>query len=306
MKKFALNLFSFFLFSFVFYLIALLVWGSYAPQLLKPNLDYRVGSNGHMFSRLAEVKKTKDVDILFLGSSHTYRGFDTRIFSKAEWKSFNLGSSSQTPLQTSVLLDRYLAQLNPKTVIYEVYPETFIIDGVESSLGLIANDKNDWYSFKMTLKINNIKTYNTFLYGSMRDLFILNKSYHEPVMKDNDTYIPGGFVQRDIDYYKPIDFDKTKISINKKQLESFHQIIALLKRKDIDVILVYAPISTAKYKSYSNNLYFDSIMESYSEYYNFNEMIHLNDSTDFYDADHMNQFGVEKFNIKLIEILNKR
>ena len=46
------------------------------------NINYRIGSSGHMYSRLLEVKSYGRVDLLFLGSSHTYRGFDTRIFSK--------------------------------------------------------------------------------------------------------------------------------------------------------------------------------------------------------------------------------
>jgi hypothetical protein len=39
-----------------------------------------------MYSRLSEIKNYKDIDILFLGSSHTYRGFDTRIFLDSGYK----------------------------------------------------------------------------------------------------------------------------------------------------------------------------------------------------------------------------
>jgi len=78
------------------------------------------------------------VDILFLGSSHSYRGFNPQYFSG--YKTFNLGSSAQTPIQTNLLLKRYLHQLNPKTIVYEVYPISLSIDGVESSSDIIAND----------------------------------------------------------------------------------------------------------------------------------------------------------------------
>jgi hypothetical protein len=47
-------------------------------------------------------------------------------------------------------------------------------------------------------------------------------------------------------------------------------------------------------------------MSSYSTYYNFNEKMTLNDSLHFYDANHLNQNGVELFNEKLIELLNQR
>ena len=78
-----------------------------------------------------------------------------------------------------------------------------------------------------------------------------------------------------------------------------------MKSKNIEVILVYAPIPRSNYDRYSNTPYFDTIMESYSEYYNFNEMITLNDSLHFYDVYHLNQNGIEIFNAELIEILKE-
>ena len=46
-------------------------------------------------------------------------------------------------------------------------------------------------------------------------------------------------------------------------------------------------------------------MRQYSEYYNFNEIITLNDTLYFYDSHHLNQDGVNIFNKKLIELLNE-
>ena len=79
-----------------------------------------------------------------------------------------------------------------------------------------------------------------------------------------------------------------------------------LEIRNIPVILVYAPISKVHYESYTNTDYFDSLMSSYSDYYNFNEIVYLNDSLHFSDSHHLNQSGVELFNKKLIEILNKK
>ncbi len=275
------------------------------PSMFKPNINYRVGSYGHTYSRLSEVENQEDVDILFLGSSHTYRGFDTRIFLDNGYKSFNLGSSSQTPTQTKVLLKRYLERLNPKLIIYEVYPTTLNIDGVESSLDIIANGKNDLYSLDMALTTNNIKIYNTLIYGVIRDLLGLNKSFSEPIVKGSDKYISGGYVERVTSFYQHKEFEKKEISLKEYQLESFSEIVQTVKNKNIELILVYAPIPRANYISYSNNNYFDSIMKSYSKYYNFNEVLTLNDSLHFYDSNHLNQKGVDIFNKKLIELLNE-
>jgi hypothetical protein len=306
MKKFIVNALLFFLFTGLFYMVSLFLWGSYAPSMFKPNINYRIGSYGHMYSRLSEVKSRKNLDILFLGSSHAYREFDTRIFSHDGLSTFNLGSSSQTHIQTKLLLERYLDKLNPKLVIYEVFPEIFMSDGVESSLDVIANDKNDLLSLMMALKINNIKTYNTFLYGVMRDALGLNDSYVEPVSNGADKYISGGFVEKEVSYFKPIEFESRVIALRQEQLESFSETVSMLKKRNIELILVYAPIPHCNYKRYSNNSYFDSLMTSYSKYYNFNEIMSLNDSVHFSDSNHLNQKGIELFDKKLIEILNEK
>jgi hypothetical protein len=170
-----------------------------------------------MFTRLKEIKqinKNQNIDILFLGSSHAYRGFDTRIFKKYGYNTFNLGSSSQTPIQTLVLLKRYLDRINPETVIFEVNPTTFSSDGVESSLDIIANDRNDIYSYEMAFKIHHIKTFNTLLYAEYRDIFHLDDSFTEPIKKRKDTYIKGGFVEKEMAYYKPEKMDKNEIDID--------------------------------------------------------------------------------------------
>ncbi len=277
------------------------------PRIIKSNVNY-IGSYGHLFSRLSELKELKNeeaLDILFIGSSPTYRGFDPRIFSDHGLKTFNLGSTAQTPIQTNILLKRYLKNLNPKTVIIEVNPVAFEIDGVESSVDIIANDKNDLHSLKMALKLNNIKTYNTLINSFICDLLGLNNSFEELVIRKNDKYVSGGFVEKQIDYYKPTKIKKKDISINQYQLESFDKIVKTLKSKNIEVILVHVPITKVKYSSYTNISYFDSLMKGYSKYYNFNEIVSLNDSLHFYDQSHLNQNGVVIFNEKLIDVLTE-
>lgn len=304
MKLFIKNIFLFFLLLVVCYPILISLTGFTVPQLFKPNINYHTGSYGHLYSRINQIEKSvSGVDVLFLGSSHAYRGFDSRNFENI--KTFNLGSSAQTPINTEVLLNRYLAKINPKIVLYEVYPGNFSTDGVESSLDIIANDKKDNLSLVMAFKINNIKTYNTLIYGFFRDCFGLNNSFFESEIKDKDKYISGGFVEREIEYYK-----HSKLYVNQKwkldanQMEAFNNNIQLIKSHGVKPILVFAPITKGLYNSYNNNSFIDSLMSSYGlPYYNFNKIVQLDDSLDFYDAHHLNQNGVNKFNQKLKETL---
>ncbi len=303
MKAFFKNNFLFILCLTLVYPILIVFTGFLIPQLFHPNISYKLGAYGHMFTRIKEAKKIENVDILFLGSSHAYRGFDNRNFE--ELKTFNLGSSSQTPIQTQVLLNRYLSTLNPKMVIYEVFPSPFTSDGVESSLDVISNDKNDYQSIEMALKINNIKVYNTLIYGIFRDVLNLNQSFLEPIEKGNDKYISGGFVESKIKNYKFIKATKREWNFNKKQLKAFSENLNLLKHKNIKTILVYAPITKSLYNSYQNNDYVDSLLTSYNMlYYNFNNIVSLDDSLNFNDDNHLNQNGVDVFNKKLVQVLN--
>ena len=94
MRKFLKSILLFIPFSLAIYIVLIVVWGEVFPQFLKPNLNYKLGSYGNLYSRINEAKKVKDVNILFLGSSLAYRSFDTRIFKNHGYNTFNFGSSS--------------------------------------------------------------------------------------------------------------------------------------------------------------------------------------------------------------------
>lgn len=301
LKKFIIKGVKFLLFTLFFYLISLCLWGNFVPSFLHKNLNYRIGSSGFMHSRIKEVKQTEVVDILFLGSSHSYRGFDTRIYDKLGYKTFNLGSSMQTPLQTLVLLKRYLKELNPTMIIFEVYPGVFSSDGVESSLDIISNDKNDIESVKLALEHNHIKVYNTIIYALYRNTFNLDNDFIEPTLRNGSEYIKGGFVEKKSNTFsgKKV-YNSQNWDFNQKQFEYFENILEIIHNEEIKVILVQAPFTKNLYNSYLNNSEFDERMNKYGEYYNFNDIISLSDSISFYDPDHLNNFGVSVFNKELI------
>lgn len=262
------------------------------------------GAYGHLYSRIQELKGAKNIDILFLGSSHTYRSFDTRIFDSAGLKSFNLGSSSQTPIETHLLVNKYLTNINPAIVMYEVNPVTFANDGVESSLDLISNDNISIATVKMAVDIKNIKTFNTLIYGIYRQAFKLDKNFQENPVKDKDKYIKGGFVEREMEYFHHKKYNAEKVEIKKDQLRSFDETLKYVHRKGIKIILVQSPITSGLYNSYTNNDKFDSIIKSRKfAYLNFNKLLNLDDSLHFYDSHHLNQEGVKIFNSKLIQII---
>ncbi|MEC8273708.1 MAG: hypothetical protein VXZ76_02590 [Bacteroidota bacterium] len=300
MKYFVKYSIAFLGFSIIIYFILIFLWGSVMPIWLNSNLIYKQ-RGGHLYSRLSELNKYQNVDVLFLGSSHAYRGFDTRIFKQRGIHSFNLGSSSQAPVQSLLLLKKYIDNLQPKQIIFEVCPQSLSSDGIESALDIISNGKIDFQTIKMAIKLNHIKVYNTLIYSSIRQLLNLDKDFVEAQRIGKDTYISGGYVQRDnvqFEYKSP-----SEKSINPEQMMAFKELVNWVKSKDIELILVQAPVTTVEYNSYDDNVSFDKLMQDYSRYYNFNTLITLDDSLHFYDSHHLNQLGVETFNADLIDYL---
>ena len=300
MKYFVKYSIAFLGFSILIYFILIFIWGSVMPIWLNSNLIYKQ-RGGHLYSRLSELNKYQNVDVLFLGSSHSYRGFDTRIFKQRGIHSFNLGSSSQAPVQSLLLLKKYIDNLQPKQIIFEVCPQSLSSDGIESALDIISNDKIDFQTIKMAIKLNHIKVYNTLIYSSIRQLLNLDKDFVEAQRIGKDTYISGGYVQRDniqFEYKSPLEK-----SINPEQMMAFKELVNWVKSKDIELILVQAPVTTIEYNSYDDNISFDKLMQDYSRYYNFNALITLDDSLHFYDPHHLNPLGVETFNSDLIDLL---
>lgn len=297
MKQFFKSILAIIPFCIIFYLVMLFAWGKIVPDRLKLNL---ITDRTYLSLRIEEIPKFKNVDILFLGASSAYRSFDTRLYEKIGYKSFNLGSSSQTPIQTKILLDRYVEILNPDMIIYEVSPRIFNIDGVEAAVNLIINDKVDINSVKMTFELKNVKTINTLIYSLINNVFIENKDIKR---QKDDNYISGGFVEKDLAFNEEHDIHHNeKYILNNQQIEAFNKTLQIIKEKNIKLIFVQSPIVKSEYELYPNKE-FDEKMQEYGEYYNFNEILELNDTIDFFDEFHMNQNGVIIFNEKLISIL---
>lgn len=299
----------FFVVALFGYCAIFLIWTNAIPnRALKKNLNFKMGSYGSMFSRIQEADTVSDVDILVLGSSHAYRGFDPRIFKESGFKLFNLGSSNQTPLQSHTLTMTYLERLDPKLVIYEVYPGIFQQDGLESTLDLIANGPLNTGLFKVTLKLNHLKAYNALLFRLFNQAFGKYNDFVEPIRKpnDQDTYISGGYVEKDKDYLRDQKLSGTYSRFFRNdQWEYFLEIKEMVEEKDIEFLMVQSPIDSAFYQLGKNNSEVDIRFNDLGNYLNFNELITIHYGEDLYDLHHLNQSGVEKFNLLLIQMIKE-
>lgn len=303
MKKFLYNII---LYSVIFALVYVLVAG-----LFSRNWNYyRIGSYGHMYSRVKEIKDYYAPDILFLGSSHSYRSFDTRVFLEYGKKTFNLGSSLQTPKQTEALLKKYLDIINPRFIVFEVYPMPFQSDGIESTTDLISNDHIDYEICKLAISSGSVKVINTLIYGLFQEyVFNIRDSFQEKAYKSvfngEDFYVSGGFVEK-VEHDPFVGDDTVRpVTLHPRsdQIKAFEHCIKMIRDRSIPYILVKAPLPEKTSQSITNQDEFNEIISSYGTYIDFNTILHLDDSC-FFDSDHLAQPGVRLFDDCLIRVLD--
>jgi len=292
------------------YITFLVLWGVLMPSYLNKNLKYKLGLSGFMHTRLKQADSIQNIDILFLGSSHTYRGFDNRIFAKKGFSTFNFGSSNQTPIQTNILLQTYLHQFQPKLVIYEVFPENFEMDGLESGVDIISNSNNVSLRFQNAIQLKHITAFNTLIFATFSQLFFQKHLFLEKTTNELDSYINGGFVQTNL--LKNVSLSekqhpKLHWMFKEEQWQAFQKSIHLLKANKIPFVLVQAPVTKPFYNNYLNNQEVNLRFKEVANFYNFNDeyALNLSDTNDFYDAHHLTQIGVNKFNDSLLHLLNE-
>lgn len=310
MKRFVLRSVLFLMALAIGYCFLILLWGMYAPAWTQKNLVYKLGHKGHSYTRFREVKSAGDIDILFIGSSLCMRGFDPRIFEKQGYKTFNLGSGGQSPVQSLWLLKQHVGHLKPELVVVEVNPYVLSRDGVEPGLDLISNHDFDFSLAGMVVTTRNVKILNTLIYSMMRQKLGLNDGFTEDRIKNDDTYVNGGFVEKKIERFDVDQFwreERYILGPVDYQMQALIEIVELLNEKKIRHLLVQPPVTSFLLKEHQKAFAVDTFFASTGNYINFNPHTYLNDTLHFFDSRHLNQEGVEIFNEVFIEeVLKER
>ena len=263
------------------------------------NIKYRRGSKGHMLTRLKEIKDFQDVDILFLGSSHTYRSFDVEYFRTKGISSFNLGSSSQTPDVTRLLLDNYLQTTNPKLVVYEVYPEMIFTERAESMADVVSNLPLSDLGILTKPQFISLDNLYTAWLSTLRQ--VAGDKIEPKERQNGDMYVKGGYV-RNLKTRTQFNIQQDRIALDTLSLgySSFKTNLELLRKNDVKVLLCLVPMPSDTYSYYSqDSIELYSLFSNLSHYVDLN-YIELNDTLDFMDDDHLNNRGVLIMNEHLL------
>lgn len=279
------------------YGLGLLVHAELAPAEYQQNLIHKRGANGHLWTRLRELPEYQGADILVIGSSHAYRGIDPRAFAERGLRLFNLGSSSQSPIQSEFLLRRYLPVLRPRLLLFEVYPELFCQnESIESALDMLANAYLGLDMFCLLYRQPHTKLINSGIYSFYKQKILADTLYQEPRERGKDRYVSGGYVEREEGSYQAAWQEQGSWQIDASQWRAFQNCLALARQEAIPVLLIQAPVTKVYFQSIQNQSFIDSLFAAQAPYRNYNRMaLALEDTAHFYDAEHLNARGVSLF-----------
>ncbi|MGO4770114.1 hypothetical protein ACEN2I_00490 [Flavobacterium sp. W22_SRS_FK3] len=309
MTKFIKNLIYFICFSCLFYIGAIFIYGHIIPGALRGNLPKNAGTKifstyDYSFFRFSEADTVKKVDLLIIGSSHAYRGYDPRNFEKEGFgKTFNLGSSAQSISNTKYLIEKYVDKFHPKYLIVDVYPSLLENDGVESTINLVSYFNVDLPMVKIAFDVNNVRLYNTIIFKEIN--IVNNNNFVKNLAKSNkpkESYIKAGYVKNDSIGFFTKKYQKNKINFSESTRLQYEEIVKYAKEKGIKIIFFQAPILKEKYQSITNNNEIDSEFEEIGTYYNFNAEGFLPNDC-FFDDSHINSKGVKLYNEYVIKKL---
>lgn len=310
MRSYLTDLLRFTLFAIPAYIAFIVLAGTVSPYSQHRNIKYARGGYGHLLTRLQEADTTGPVDILFLGSSHAYRGFDPRVFSAAGFRTFNLGSSSQSPIQTAWLVERYLDRMAPKLVVMDVFPTTYNTGDTEAILHIVSNAQLDVSIIRIAFNTMHADVLNTIILAIWRQLFKVNKGYFEPMKDDRskDSYVLGGYVEKGDTPFKVREPGaKPQWGTSKHQWKAFLSICKSLRDRTIPIVLVHTPIIRSWHFTDIERKKLNAIFRPHADaYFNMSDALTGDEATVFYDEFHMRQAGVERFNAMFIDSLEAR
>lgn len=256
-----------------------------------------------------------EVNVLFLGSSHVYYGIDPKYIKS----SFNASYISQSFDYDLGILKKYENQWTH--LKYIVVPIDYF-----SFYGRLENSPEAWRAknYRIYYDINNDhKIFNSAELLSNKLDINLHRLYNYYLKGEDDiscSKLGWGSSYKAINHKDLIKSGATAATRhtaknNLQYLTNLHlldSIISFAERKHIKILLFTSPA----YKSYVSHLSKSQLNGTFSaikklngahtsmKYYNL-----LQDTTfraqDFYDGDHLNEFGAKKLSLKMRLLLGK-
>ncbi|MDZ4824013.1 MAG: hypothetical protein SH856_11185 [Flavobacteriales bacterium] len=265
-------------------------------------VPYLQRKGGHEKILFDDFEKNRPYDVVVIGSSHAYRGYDPREFEKAGLTLFTMGTSSQHPVASKLLIENYFNLEEKPLVIYELYDMTFMLEGVECNTRLIQNVPDPHAAWQMATEGADLRNWNAWVNRLMTSGI--------PSEFDVKGYVSNGFAtQPDSAKKSPSPIEK-KFIMRKNMLNAFDESLSKLEEFGLRYVLVSHPQPNVPGYEVFHKQFLRDINPVLAEH----EALYIDLSLDhplhsthhFYDAHHLNQAGVNVFNTIIIDSLVAR
>lgn len=268
-------------------------------------------------------KETKEVDLIFLGSSHSYCTFDPEYFDEhTEMYSYQLGTPLQHPDTSYYMMREVLEYKNPKILIFEVYwdmlDDEFELKQADMFLSAVKNEElkekyiKDVFPFNEKIKYNlkyvryqqDVFAYYNKKLSDFVDKYKINKN---PIPNYTEYYKDRGFLYTEQiisteELYNTNQFrniNTSKWTINPTQKEYIIKLKNLCNKNGVKVLFVTAPIANISMEYIENyeliNTQINKLAEEleipYIDYNIINKNENLLSNENFYDDAHLNNSG---------------
>lgn len=313
MKKLIIVFSKFLLISIVIYCIVVI--GLYKKNISIfanniPNKESR--RSAFTAKKLEDVRRVKSTDVLILGSSLAYRNYSPDVLKQNNYSAFNLGTSSQKPNMSQILVERYVKNIKSKLVIIDVNPYLMLMPDSFETIDGIMNSSASRHDWGLFMAQPSLMAFNSLIikysgFAEKDRMEKLNDSIH---IKDS-KYLGNGFVGSSVIYdpkKKTPKISVRKLQPMQNQVDALEEIIGYLKSKNINYILVLSPVNPdyflnkSKIKSKQFRDLSKTYFSKYGNYIDSNDLA-VYDESEFMDFSHLNETGSEKFTKSLIPFI---
>ena len=241
-------------------------------------------------------------DILLLGSSHAYRGYDPAIFREHGYNMFNLGTNSQTNLVSYFIAKNYIKKENCNMVIIDVYDRVFITSTLESISDIVQNINSNKAAVEICLALKDIRTVN------MLSLRLFNN--FNGVFNADTAGVVNGFIPYNTQLTETDMVKEPELEALDQAIVYFEKLIIYLQKEGIKVVLAEHPVPFVYAISPEQHALMVEKIKPILTRYNVPFYDHLYDSTmtdiKYYaNYNHLSISGIKKYNNILLEELKR-
>lgn len=303
MKKIIANITTFILALIAVYLVIFAVLFYFRPSgvpFIYRATQGNVLRGGGTWYKLKSFNSEKQWDVIVMGSSHAYRGYDPKIFHRYGLDMYNLGTSNQNMMCTYYLAVNHIHHNNCKLILLDVYDRAFSTNQLESMADIIQNAADEKTALNVAFSTRDIRAIN------MLTLRYFNKTI--PLLNTDTAGYYNGYIETK-KYLNPRKTDalstKKAYTTNPQQLRYLRKLLDYFKEEGIPVIAAAHPLP-ALYTVKEHDQFLADIQPIFKSY-NVPFIDHTFDPdfiyklSYFYDPTHLNFRGVPKYNERLLK-----